>query len=60
MKENNVDYKLEWKLRKVTKSYSPGEPFYRLCLEEIHQVIFYGEGEKLLNMKNELYKKCRH
>ena len=60
MKENKVEYKLVWKLRKVGKSYSPGEPFFHLCLEEIHQKIFYDEGEKLLNTKNELYKKCRH
>ena len=60
LKEAGMEYKLEWKLRKLSKSYQPGEPFCRLCLEEINQIIFYNENEKLLNSKNELYKKCRH
>ena len=60
LKESKINYKLEWKIRKQAKSYSPGNPFCNLYLEEINQITFYSDSELLLNTRNELYKKCRH
>ena len=60
LKDEGVEYSMEWNLRKSVKSYQPGNQYCRLCLEEVHQIIFYCEPETLLNERNELYKKCRH
>ena len=60
LKDSGIEYKIEWKLRTLSKSYQPGAPFCRLCLEEVNQIIFYNEEIQILNSKNELYKKCRH
>ena len=46
--------------KKQSKSYTPGDQFCKLCIEEIYQILFYKGKEKLLNNRNELYKKCRH
>ena len=60
IKDAGLKYSLVWKLRKKSRSYTPGDKFCKLCLEEIDQIMFYKEEVSLLNSKNELYKKCRH
>ena len=60
LKDANISHKIDWKIRKQAGSYKPGNQFCNLCIEEIHQIIFYNEKESLLNTRNELYKKCRH
>ena len=60
LKNADIGYQLDWKIRKQAKSYQPGSSFCGLCLEEIRQILFYDETEKILNTHNELFKKCRH
>ena len=44
LKEANIDYKIEWNIRKKARSYSPGSSYCNLCLEEIYEIIFYNEN----------------
>ena len=60
LKDAKNKFKINWNIRKQAKSYSPGNAFCNLCLQEIHDIIFYSESTTLLNTRNELYKKCRH
>ena len=60
LKKKGEKYSMGWKIRKNVKSYRAGDSFCRLCMEEIHQIIFFQESETLLNAHTELYKKCRH
>ena len=60
LKDGGINYNIEWKIRKTSKSYQPGNKFCYLCLEEINQIIFYNESIPLLNNRNKLYSKCRH
>ena len=60
LKDKNKEYSIEWKIRNIVKSYQAGDPYCKLCLEEVNQIIFYDENETLLNTHSELYKKYRH
>ena len=60
LKDKGEAYNIKWSIRKVSKSYQPGNSYCKLCLEEVHQILMYSESEQLLNERNKLYKKCRH
>ena len=58
LKENNINYKINWKILKHAFPYKNGQNLCRLCLTE-KLLIFKANRKKILN-KIEPLIKCKH
>ena len=59
MKEENVDYNLQWSIKMYASPYKCDARKYGLCLTE-KMIIARVDPKKLLNKRTELVSKCRH
>ena len=59
MKENAIEYIVEWKLIARAKPYSPATERCNLCLKEKYFIIFQPHMASL-NDRNKLAMECKH
>ena len=59
LKNNNIQYQLEWKILDKAKSFNPVTGVCRLCLLEKYYIM-YNAKDATLNLKDELYQPCVH
>ena len=52
--------KPNFKILKLSKSYSAGDRSYGLCTDEKLEIILNTDKSNLLNSRKELFSKCRH
>ena len=55
----HILFDIEWKMLEKASPYKAGCEECRLCLAEIHQILF-NPSDCTLNSRNELTNKCRH
>ena len=59
VKEANRNPKIDWKILKTSRAFSPGHNSCQLCQEEKYQIATY-PSNNLLNKKTEIVSQCRH
>ena len=59
LKDNFYDYKINWRILSIAKTYNPATKSCNLCTKEKFYII-YKPHLATLNENNELLKKCRH
>ena len=59
LKNNKIEYKLEYHLLENTDVYTPEIGRCKLCIAEVYHIL-YGGYSNLINSKLELTGKCRH
>ena len=59
LKNENVAYKIDWKLLMRSQSFNPSTKRCNLCLREKYCIMFKPEGASL-NSRSEFYSTCRH
>ena len=59
LKDQHVQYRLEWKIIRKAKSYNPVTGNCRLCLLEKY-CIMYNWKDATLNSRDEIFVPCRH
>ena len=59
LKNENVEYKINWKIVDRGKPYTPVNDICQLCTKEAYYIIFNPEMADL-NSKNEIFNSCRH
>ena len=60
LKEENLEYTIEWSTLRKTNGYNMVSKSCNLCLTEKLLISEYRDKEKLLNKRSELISKCRH
>ena len=58
LKENNINFKIDWKIIKRVGETRNGDRMCRLCTYEIKSIL--KNKDSPLNTRNELMNKCRH
>ena len=58
LRDRNVDYTLEWSIKKKAHVYSAGAKYYDLCLSE--KTIIMLADKNCLNIRSEILRKCPH
>ena len=59
LKEKNINFRTEWKLKEHARPFKPGDKFCSLCNAE-KKAIILGDRRKTLNKLSEFIAKCRH
>ena len=60
LKQQNVPYRLDWKIIKETKTaYNPATDFCKLCAMEKYYIMF-NPSDATLNLRSEFFSHCRH
>ena len=59
LKDQNIDYRLKWKIVDRGRRFNPINRKCNLCLKEKYYIIFQPEGATL-NRRSELFSACRH
>ena len=59
LKDQNIDYRLKWKIVDRGRKFNPVNRKCNLCLKEKYYIIFQPDGATL-NRKSELFSACRH
>ena len=57
LKDNNINYHIDWKILKRSNSYQAGSKICNLCLDEKLCII---KNPTCINKRTELVSKCRH
>ena len=58
LKENNINFNINWKIIKRVGETKNGDRMCRLCTQEIRSIL--KNKDSPLNSRNELMNKCRH
>ena len=58
LKEKNIEFKINWKIKKKVPKIKNGDRICKLCTQEI--ITIFKNKENLLNSRNEVMNKCRH
>ena len=59
LKDNNVQYELNWRVLGRAKGFNPVTGVCRLCLLEKY-LIMYNPSDATLNSRDEIFNSCRH
>ena len=59
LKDQNLNYKILWKILAFAKSFASTKQICRLCLTEVYWILNHPE-DTTLNKRNEFYNYCRH
>ena len=59
LKDENINFKIKWKILAFAKPFASQSGICRLCLEEIWQIMNNPE-DTTLNKRDEFYNYCKH
>ena len=59
LKDNNIQYRMEWRVLCKAKSFNPVTRVCRLCLMEKFYIM-YNPADATLNIRDEFYQRCMH
>ena len=59
LKNDNITYKINWKILMRSQSFNPSTKLCSLCLKEKYCIMFLPEGASL-NSRSEFFSTCRH
>ena len=60
LKDNNIDFNIQWSIIKNTSSYTPSTKSCNLCLSEKLLICTFKDKNNLINKRLDLVSKCRH
>lgn len=60
LKRNNENFEIKWSVLSENKQYDPGTTRCYLCTAEKSFILFFKDGNQILNKKTELMSKCPH
>ena len=60
LNDENISYKIDWKILRRTSGYNRASKLCNLCLSEKFEICKFKNKSILLNKRNELVSKCRH
>ena len=60
LKDQNINYSIDWKILRRTSGYNKASKICKLCLSEKFEICTFKNRRILLNKRNELVSKCRH
>ena len=60
LKDQGLNYDIQWKILKLSRAYSPVTQTCRLCFDEKLLILKNSLDSSYLNKRDELFSKCRH
>ena len=59
LKEQNMEYLIDWSILEQTPKYKPGNLYCALCVAEKRHILF-ANPKDIVNVRDEFVTKCRH